>query len=149
MNRRYSLGRKSPRRCGEGSGPNKAGAVPSCDWCEPREGLAITQRVKPVSPIRRQAPDALRRARRLPIGHDRNDLRQLALGLLWLEKRGYLVIPERFSFDQSELAQTRAKRLAQRPQKIILGEMRKIGKICGQLVLFFKRPTWSHRAPQK
>jgi len=61
---------------------------------EPREGLAISQRVKPVSPIRRQAADALRRARRLPIGHDRNDLRQLALGLLWLEKRGYLAIPE-------------------------------------------------------
>jgi hypothetical protein len=42
----------------------------------------------PVSPIRRQAADALRRARKLPIGHDRNDLRQLAVGLLWLERKG-------------------------------------------------------------
>ena len=47
-----------------------------------------------IPPIRRQAADALRRARKLPIGHDRNDLRQLAMGLLWLEKRGYLAIPE-------------------------------------------------------
>ena len=29
----------------------------------------------------------LRRARRLPVGHARNDLRQLASGLLWLDKR--------------------------------------------------------------
>ena len=47
-----------------------------------------------ISPIRRQAAEALRRARKLPVGHDRNDLRQLAMGLLWLEKRGYLAIPE-------------------------------------------------------
>lgn len=40
-----------------------------------------------VSPLRRHAAAALRRARMLPIGHDRNDLRQLALGLRWLEKR--------------------------------------------------------------
>ena len=48
----------------------------------------------PASPLRRHAADALRRARRLPIGHARNDLRQLALGLLWLEKRGFVTIPE-------------------------------------------------------
>jgi hypothetical protein len=41
-----------------------------------------------VSPLRRQATDILRRARKLPVGHDRNDLRQLAVGLLWLEKKG-------------------------------------------------------------
>jgi hypothetical protein len=41
-----------------------------------------------VSPIRRQAAEAFRRARKLPIGHDRNDLRQLAVGLLWLERKG-------------------------------------------------------------
>ena len=41
-----------------------------------------------TSPLRRQAADALRRARKLPVGHDRNDLRQLAVGLLWLEKHG-------------------------------------------------------------
>jgi len=28
------------------------------------------------------------------MGHDRNDLRQLAVGLLWLEKRGYVAIPD-------------------------------------------------------
>jgi hypothetical protein len=49
---------------------------------------------KPASPLRRHAADALRRARRLPIGHARNDLRQLALGLLWLEKRGFVATPE-------------------------------------------------------
>jgi hypothetical protein len=32
--------------------------------------------------------DALRRARRLPIGAERNDLRQLAMGLLWLHRNG-------------------------------------------------------------
>ena len=34
-----------------------------------------------ISPIRRQAIDALLQARQLPIGRDRNDLRQLAIGL--------------------------------------------------------------------
>jgi hypothetical protein len=38
------------------------------------------------SPLRLQVADALRRARHLPIGPDRNDLRQLAIGLLWLER---------------------------------------------------------------
>ena len=40
-----------------------------------------------VSPLRKQAADALKRARQLPVGPDRNDLRQLAVGLLWLERR--------------------------------------------------------------
>jgi hypothetical protein len=40
------------------------------------------------SPLRKHAMDALRRARKLPVGHARNDLRQLAMGLLWLERRG-------------------------------------------------------------
>jgi len=39
-----------------------------------------------VSPLRQQAADALRRARQLPVGPDRNDLRQLAFGLLALDK---------------------------------------------------------------
>jgi len=39
-----------------------------------------------------QAADALRRARKLPVGHERNDLRQLAIGLLWLEKKGFVAI---------------------------------------------------------
>src|SRR3954451_16022938 len=38
--------------------------------------------------------EALRRARKLPIGDARNDLRQVALGLRWLEKRGYVDIPQ-------------------------------------------------------
>ena len=41
-----------------------------------------------ISALRRHAAEALRRARKLPIGHDRNDLRQVAMGLLWLEKKG-------------------------------------------------------------
>lgn len=40
------------------------------------------------SPLELQAADALRRARRLPVGAERNDLRQLATGLLWLHRRG-------------------------------------------------------------
>jgi len=40
-----------------------------------------------VSPIRKHATDALRRARKLPVGPHRNDLRQLAIGLRWLESR--------------------------------------------------------------
>jgi hypothetical protein len=40
-----------------------------------------------VSPLRRQAADALRRARKLPVGSGRNDLRQLAIGLRRLEKQ--------------------------------------------------------------
>jgi len=40
------------------------------------------------SPLELQAADALRRARRLPVGAQRNDLRQLAVGLLWLHRRG-------------------------------------------------------------
>jgi hypothetical protein len=41
-----------------------------------------------LSALENQAADALRRARRLPIGADRNDLRQLAMGLLWLHHNG-------------------------------------------------------------
>jgi hypothetical protein len=40
-----------------------------------------------VSPLRRQAADALRRARKLPVGHERNDLRKLAMSLRWLEEK--------------------------------------------------------------
>jgi hypothetical protein len=55
--------------------------------------LSITT-ITTVPPIRRQAADALRRARKLPIGGARNDLRQLAIGLLWLEKRGFVATVE-------------------------------------------------------
>ncbi len=50
-----------------------------------------------MSPLERQAADALRRARRLPIGPDRNDLRQLAMGLLWLHRHGMDALVERRS----------------------------------------------------
>jgi hypothetical protein len=40
------------------------------------------------SHIEEQAADALRRARKLPLGPTRNDLRQLAMGLLWLHRNG-------------------------------------------------------------
>lgn len=38
--------------------------------------------------LKKQAVDAPRRARRLPVGPNRNDLRQLAQGLLWLHRNG-------------------------------------------------------------
>jgi hypothetical protein len=41
-----------------------------------------------LSALEQQATDALRRARKLPVGADRNDLRQLAIGLLWLHRNG-------------------------------------------------------------
>jgi hypothetical protein len=41
-----------------------------------------------LSALEKQAADALRRARRLPVGAARNDLRQLAMGLLWLHQNG-------------------------------------------------------------
>jgi hypothetical protein len=39
-----------------------------------------------ASPLRRQAADTFLRARKLPVGRHRNDLRQLAFGLLRLHK---------------------------------------------------------------
>lgn len=41
------------------------------------------------SPLRTHAADVLRRARKVPIGPARNDLRQLAVALLRLEKVGF------------------------------------------------------------
>ena len=41
-----------------------------------------------LSALEQQAADALRRARGLPVGAARNDLRQLAMGLLWLHRNG-------------------------------------------------------------
>jgi hypothetical protein len=42
-----------------------------------------------VSPLRRHRIDVLQRARKLPVGPDRNDLRQLASGLRYLELRDF------------------------------------------------------------
>jgi hypothetical protein len=46
----------------------------------------------PESPLRRQAADTLRRARKMPKGPHRDDLRQLARGLLLLHKVGIRAI---------------------------------------------------------
>jgi hypothetical protein len=46
------------------------------------------------SHIEEQAADALRRARKLPVGPTRNDLRQLAMGLLWLHRNGMEALVE-------------------------------------------------------
>jgi hypothetical protein len=40
------------------------------------------------SPLYRHVADVLSRARKLPVGPSRNDLRQLAVGLRWLERNG-------------------------------------------------------------
>ncbi|MET0222399.1 MAG: hypothetical protein ABW175_02310 [Bradyrhizobium sp.] len=49
-----------------------------------------------VGQLRAQAANALRRARALPIGPCRNDLRQIAIGLLWLERKQLASDPEQF-----------------------------------------------------
>jgi hypothetical protein len=41
-----------------------------------------------VSPLKKHAVDALRRARKLPVGPHRNDLRQLAIALRRLDRDG-------------------------------------------------------------
>jgi hypothetical protein len=41
-----------------------------------------------LSPLKKHAVDALRRARRLPVGPHRNDLRQLAIALRRLDADG-------------------------------------------------------------
>jgi hypothetical protein len=40
------------------------------------------------SPLYLHIADVLCRARKLPIGPSRNDLRQLAVGLRWLDRKG-------------------------------------------------------------
>jgi hypothetical protein len=50
-----------------------------------------------LSPPEKQAADALRRARRLPLGSGRNDLRRLASALLWLHRNGMDALVQRRS----------------------------------------------------
>jgi len=50
--------------------------------------MVLTTMSERPSSLERQAADALRRARRLPVGPSRNDLRQLGIGLLWLHRNG-------------------------------------------------------------
>jgi hypothetical protein len=52
-------------------------------WCTPMKQL-----LEAGPPIRKQIEDTLRRARQLPVGPYRNDLRQLAEGPRGLEKLG-------------------------------------------------------------
>lgn len=42
-----------------------------------------------VDSFRDKAAEALRMARRHPIGAERNELRQIALCLLWLDRKGF------------------------------------------------------------
>ena len=39
------------------------------------------------------AEEILRRARKLPVGADRNELRQIAVGLKWMAKRREMIEP--------------------------------------------------------
>ncbi len=49
-----------------------------------------------ISSLRTHAADVLRRARATPIGSgDRHDLRQLAIGLRWLERNGLTTVQTR------------------------------------------------------
>jgi len=50
-----------------------------------------------LSALEQQGADVLRRARRLPVGAERNDLRQLAMGLLWLHRNGMDALMEQRS----------------------------------------------------
>jgi hypothetical protein len=52
------------------------------------EYIGVMSMERKLSPLEKQAADALRRARRLPVGPHRNDLRKLATGLLWLHRNG-------------------------------------------------------------
>jgi hypothetical protein len=54
-------------------------------------------RERKLSPLEMQAADALRLARRLPVGPHRNDLRKLATGLLWLHRNGMEAFAQRRS----------------------------------------------------
>jgi hypothetical protein len=58
------------------------------------------------SPLELQAAEALRRARKLPVGADRNDLRQLGTWLLWLHRHGMdALVAERQAAMRAEVRQ--------------------------------------------
>jgi hypothetical protein len=62
-----------------------------------------------ASPRRKQAAEALRRARKLPPGAARNDLRQLAVGLLWLDRNAFPAVSEKQSSSPSPLSSPTAE----------------------------------------
>jgi hypothetical protein len=78
--------------------------------------------------LEKQAADALRRARRLPIGADRNDLRQLAMGLLWLHRNGMDALMKRRSVSRlstdAEMARDNSR---DSPLDLLLGELNHSG----------------------
>jgi hypothetical protein len=47
----------------------------------------------PSHSARRQIAQILRQARRLPVGSDRNELRQIAIALIWLNQHGVALNP--------------------------------------------------------
>lgn len=95
---RFWVRRNNDLRCKEGldCGP-RAAAGSELLHRDSRQGCyipdstpeaALTKMQRRMSPLELLAADALRRARRLPVGEGRNDLRQLAMGLLWLHRNG-------------------------------------------------------------
>jgi hypothetical protein len=64
-------------------------------WVDAMINTDPIEMLRALSPLERQAADALRRARRLPLGSDRNDLRQLASALLWLHRNGMDALVQR------------------------------------------------------
>lgn len=58
------------------------------------EGLGSLHMQSDPSPLELQVADVLRRARQLPVGSGRNDLHQLAAGLLLLRRRGMNALME-------------------------------------------------------
>jgi hypothetical protein len=62
--------------------------------------------VRNLSVLEVQAADALRRARRLPVGPARNDLRLLAKELLWLDRNGMDALVERRNVSKYSDAKT-------------------------------------------
>jgi hypothetical protein len=72
------------------SEPNNVseGGAPSSGCRSKLEYIGVMSTERKLSPLQKQAADALRRARRLPVGPHRNDLRKLAAGLLRLHRDG-------------------------------------------------------------
>jgi hypothetical protein len=62
------------------------------------------------SALEQQAADALRPARKLPVGAHRNDLRQLAMGLLWLHRNGMDALTSQRLFDRRLIDPSGAQR---------------------------------------
>ena len=63
-----------------------------------------------LSALEEQAAAALRRARRLPVGAERNDLRQLAMGLLWLHRNGMEALMKQIDPRQPEFIKASQER---------------------------------------